>query len=162
MRPAHKARFVKPALGALRCICAAALLAAAAFGSAAAAEFRSVAENAAILYDAPSAKAKKLFILGRGYPLELIVVTAGWVKVRDASGELYWVEAKSLSERRTVMVKVRRAEIRRAAADDAPLATQAEQNALLELNEITAGGWARVTYAEGQSGYVKLSQLWGV
>ena len=42
-----------------------------AFASAAAfaADFRSIAENAAVLYDAPSAKAKKLYVIGRSYPV---------------------------------------------------------------------------------------------
>ena len=33
-------------------------------------EFRSVDAEAAVLYDAPSAQAKKLFILSRHYPVE--------------------------------------------------------------------------------------------
>ena len=134
----------------------------AACASAAAADFRSVADNAAVLYDAPSVKAKKLHILGRSYPVETVVVVEGWIKIRDASGELAWIEAKNLSERRTVMVKVRLADIRRAADDAAPLAFQAEQNVLLDLVELTGTGWARVTHRDGQGGYIKLNQVWGV
>ena len=127
-----------------------------------AADFRSIAENAAVLYDAPSAKAKKLYVIGRSYPIEVIVVVEGWTKVRDASGELAWIESKGLSERRTVMVKTPLADIRQAADDQAPLVFQAEQSVLLDLVELTGTGWARVTHRDGQSGYVKLSQVWGV
>lgn len=126
-----------------------------------AADFRSVAENAAVLYDAPSAKAKKLYVIGRSYPVEVIVVVEGWIKVRDASGELAWIESRGLSERRTVMVKTPLADIRQAADDHAPLVFQAEQSVLLDLVELTGTGWARVTHRDGQSGYVKLSQVWG-
>lgn len=128
----------------------------------AAAEFRSVAENAAILYDAPSARATKLYVIGRSYPVEVIVVVEGWTKIRDAGGELAWIETKSLSEQRMVMVKARRGDIRQAADDKAPLVFQAEQNVLLDLNEVTGSGWARVTHRDGQSGYIRLSQIWGV
>jgi SH3-like domain-containing protein len=127
-----------------------------------AAEFRSVAGNAAVLYDAPSVKAKKLHILGPNYPVEAVVVVEGWIKIRDASGELAWIEARNLSERRTVMVKVKLADIRQAANDAAPLAFQAEQNVLLDLNELTGTGWARVTHRDGQSGFIRLNQVWGV
>lgn len=127
-----------------------------------AAEFRSVAENAAVLYDAPSAKAKKRYILGRGYPVEVVVVVEGWTKVRDAGGELAWIETRSLSERRSVMVKTTLADVRTAAEDKAPLAFQAEQNVLLDLNELTGTGWARVTHRDGQTGYIKVSVVWGV
>ena len=127
-----------------------------------AAEFRSVAENAVVLYDAPSAKAKKRYILGRGYPVEVVVVVEGWTKIRDASGELAWIETRSLSDRRSVMVKTTLADVRTAAEDKAPLAFQAEQNVLLDLNELTGTGWARVTHRDGQTGYIKVSVVWGV
>jgi SH3-like domain-containing protein len=141
------------------CFCGVLLVASTPAG---AAEFRSIADNAAVLYDAPSAKSKKLYILGRNYPVEVVVAVEGWTKIRDAGGELAWVENKNLSERRSVMVKVNLADVRQAADDKAPLAFQAEQNVLLDLVELTGTGWARVTHRDGQSGYIKLNQVWGV
>ena len=126
------------------------------------ADFRSVAEAAAVLYDAPSVKARKLYVIGRNYPVEVVVVVEGWTKIRDAGGELSWIESKSLSEHRTVMIKTKLADVRQRADDSAPLAFQAEQNVLLDLVELTGTGWARVAHRDGQSGYVRLSQLWGV
>ena len=145
-----------------RCVQLALVVLAMAALPAGAAEFRSVAENAVVLYDAPSAKAKKRYILGRGYPVEVIVVVEGWTKIRDAGGELAWIETRSLSERRSVMVKTTLADVRTAAEDKAPLAFQAEQNVLLDLNELTGTGWARVTHRDGQTGYIKVSVVWGV
>jgi len=126
------------------------------------ADFRSVADAAAVLYDAPSVKARRLYVIGRNYPVEVVVVVEGWTKIRDAGGELSWIESKSLSERRTVMIKARLADIRQRADDSAPLAFQAEQNVLLDLVELTGTGWARVAHRDGQSGYVRLGQIWGV
>ena len=141
-------------------VCAAVMLVM--LAPAGAADFRSVADNAAVLYDAPSTKAKKLYVIGRSYPLEVVVVVEAWTKIRDAGGELTWIESKNLSAHRTVMVKVGRADIRQAAADIAPLAFQAEQNVLLDLVELTGTGWARVAHRDGQSGYIRLNQIWGV
>ncbi|HEX9686982.1 MAG TPA: hypothetical protein VGA25_14145, partial [Burkholderiales bacterium] len=59
-------------------IATAVVMAAFAAAPAAAAEFRSVAESAAVLYDAPSAKAKKLYVVNLGYPVEVVVVVEGW------------------------------------------------------------------------------------
>lgn len=126
-----------------------------------AADFRSVGENAAVLFDAPSLKAKKTHVIGRGYPVEIVVSVEGWFKVRDAGGELAWVEARNLTERRTLMVKVKLADVRQSAADNAPLSFQAEQNVLLDLVELTDTGWARVTHRDGQSGYIRINQVWG-
>lgn len=138
------------------------MLLACAHGAAHATDFYSITENAAVLYDAPSARAKKLYVIGHGYPVEVIVVIERWVKIRDASGELAWIESKDLNARRTVMVKARLADIRQAADEHAPLVFQAEQSVLLDLIELTGTGWARVTHRDGQGGYVKLSQVWGV
>jgi SH3-like domain-containing protein len=126
-----------------------------------AADFRSVAGNAAVLYDAPSGKAKKLYVVGHGYPLEVVVVVEGWSKVRDASGELTWIESKLLSDKRYVMVKQPLAPVREAADDGAPVAFQAEQHVLLELQEVAGGGWLRVRHRDGQSGFIRVSQVWG-
>jgi len=126
-----------------------------------AAEFRSIADPAAVLYDAPSAKANRLYVIGRNYPVEIVVVVEGWTKIRDAGGELTWIESKSLSEHRTVMVKVKLADVRQAADDSAPLVFQAEQNVVLDLVELTGTGWARVTHRDGQGGYIRLNQVWG-
>lgn len=125
-----------------------------------AAEFRSVSENAAILYDAPSVKAKKLFVVSQGYPFEVVVVVEGWSKVRDAGGELTWIESRHLADRRTVLVKAPLAQVREAADDGAPVVFQAQQNVLLDLLEVT-GGWLRVRHRDGQAGYVRVTQVWG-
>jgi SH3-like domain-containing protein len=137
-------------------------LMAAACTAAAGAEFRAVAENAAVLYDAPSVKAKKQHILGRNYPVEIVVALEGWFKIRDASGELSWIEAKNLGERKSVMVTAKLADIRQAADDRAPLVFQAEHNVLLDLVGVTGTGWVHVTHRDGQSGYIRLNLVWGV
>ena len=151
----------RPARQATRAISV--LLASVLFGGlhASAADFRSVAENAAVLYDAPSAKAKKLYVVSHGYPVEVVVVVEGWSKVRDASGELTWIESRQLSDQRTVMVRMPLAQVREAADDNAPVAFQAQQNVLLELLEVAGGGWLRVRHRDGQSGYVRVAQVWG-
>lgn len=139
-------------------------MAAAVFGALssgiAAAEFRSVAEPAAVLYDAPSGKARKLYVVSQGYPVEIVVMVEGWSKVRDANGELTWVESKLLSDKRTVMVRTPLAQVRAAADDNAPVVFQAQQHVLLDLLEV-AGGWLRVRHSDGESGYVRVAQVWG-
>lgn len=140
------------------CLAAAGVLAWACASSAA--EFKSVSENAAILYDAPSAKAKKLFVVSQGYPFEVVVVVEGWSKVRDAAGELTWIESRHLADRRTVLVKAPLAQVRETADDGAPMVFQAQQNVLLDLLEVT-GGWLRVRHRDGQAGFVRITQVWG-
>jgi SH3-like domain-containing protein len=124
-------------------------------------DFRSIGTDAAVAYDSPSTKGRKLSILGHGYPVEVLVVLEGWVKVRDATGELAWVEAKDLSPVRMLMIKVPRAEVRQAPDEKAPLAYEAEQDVVLELMDM-AGNFAKVRHPDGAIGYVRVTQVWGL
>ena len=149
--------------------CAIAVVLACATGSAGASDFRSTAEAATLLYDAPSAKAKPLFVLGRDTPLEVIVPVEGWIKVRDAGGTIGWVEKRSLADRRSLVVRVPLAEVRANPDAAAPLVFRAEQNVLLELAEPATGanatatpGWVRVKHRDGQAGFVRIAQVFGL
>jgi SH3-like domain-containing protein len=141
---------------------AAALALAAVLGAPAlAADFRSVQEAAAVLYDAPSRAATPLYVVSRHYPLEVIVDLEAWVKVRDHAGALAWIEKKSLWEKRMVLVTAASAEARVRPEESAPLAFSAAQNVALELLETVPGGWLRVRHADGASGFVRATLVWG-
>lgn len=134
-----------------------------------AADFRSTADAATVLYDAPSSKAKPLFVLSRDTPLEVIVPVEGWVKVRDSGGTIGWAERRALSDRRSLVVRVPLAEVRANPEDSAVLVFKAEQDVLLELAEPAAGaaatatpGWVKVKHRDGQQGYVRISQVFGL
>ncbi|HLX81194.1 MAG TPA: SH3 domain-containing protein [Burkholderiales bacterium] len=132
----------------------------AAFG-AGGAEYRSVQDSAAVLYDAPSRQAKPLFVVSRDYPLEVIVNLEAWVKVRDQAGALTWIEKKALGDKRMVLVAAPSAEARERPEDGAPVAFSAAQNVALELVEVSPNGWLRVRHADGATGFVRASTVWG-
>ena len=144
----------------MRCLTAVALLTLA--GSSLAGEFRSVADAAAPMYDAPSVKAKKLFVASRLYPVEIVINIDNWVKVRDQAGDLAWVEKKFLSEKRTVIATAPVADVRATASEQAPVVFRAQQGVALDVAEPPAGGWVRVRHSDGQTGYVKINQVWGI
>jgi len=142
-----------PALAAAACF---------AFAHASAAEFRSVGAAAAILYDAPSAKADRLFVANRFYPFEVLVKLDQWTKVRDANGEVAWIENRALGERQTVMVTVPLADVRAGPNAAATLVFEAYKQVLLEVLEPPADGWVRVRHRDGQAGFIRVSHVWGV
>jgi SH3-like domain-containing protein len=125
------------------------------------AQFLSVGENAAVLYDAPSRQAKALYVVSKHYPVEVIVNLEAWVKVRDHTGALSWVERKLLVEQRTVVVIPPSAEVRVRPEDGAPVAFIAVQNVALELLGAAPGGWLRVRHADGADGYLRANLVWG-
>ncbi len=127
-------------------------------------DYRSIESPAAVFYDAPAASARKLFVVSRLYPVEVVVALGDWVKVRDVTGALAWVEKKDLGDRRTVLVTAALADVRRDPADTAPLAFRAEKDVALEVvaEAKATPGWAKVKAADGRSGFVKFSQVWGL
>jgi SH3-like domain-containing protein len=144
----------------LRIAAGAALLVAAATASAF--DFKTVGTRPVILYDAPSAKGAKLFVAPIGMPVEIVLSYGDWVKVRDAAGDLAWTEAKGLSAKRNVIVRVAGAKVRAAAEDGATIVMTADKNVLLELVDPETGPWLRVRHRDGLSGYVKASDVWGI
>ena len=127
-----------------------------------AAEFQSVADRTAVLYDAPSTRAKKLFIASQFYPVEVIVSIENWVKVRDISGDLAWMEKRTLSDKRTVLVKSPVADVRQAGQESAAVVFQAREGVALELSEVGSAGWVKVRHRDGQTGFVRVNQVWGL
>ncbi|MGH8680663.1 MAG: SH3 domain-containing protein [Burkholderiales bacterium] len=125
------------------------------------AEFRSIGEPA-VMYDAPSVRAAKVYVAGRNLPVEVISTDGAWVKVRDPFGGLSWVERKVLAERRTVLVTATVADVRARAEDAAPLAFRAQAGVVLEVIEVGPFGWARVRHADGATGFVRITQVWGI
>lgn len=123
-------------------------------------DFVSVAEPA-ILYDANSLKAKKLFVATRFLPLEQVVVLDSWVKVRDNSGKLFWIEKRQLSSKRYVMVTVPSADVRRSADDAAEIVFKATQQLGLEWLGNSGSGWVKVRHQDGATGYLKSGEVWG-
>jgi len=124
-------------------------------------EYRTV-DSATVLYDAPSQKGSKLFVIRRDTPVEVVVSLEGWAKVRDADGTLAWVEKKFLVEKRSVIVTAERAEVRQKAEEGAPLIFEAEKNVALDYLETVPGGWIKVHHRDGQTGYVRANQIWGL
>jgi SH3-like domain-containing protein len=127
----------------------------------AALEYLSLADNAVIMYNAPSLKADKLFVASRHLPVEAIVKVEGWVKVRDSSGSLAWVEQKAVSDKRFVIVIELQADVYQEADANSTLVFQAQKNVILEWLESSINGWIKVRHRDGQSGYVKITQVWG-
>jgi SH3-like domain-containing protein len=130
-------------------------------GAAAALDYRSVSE-AAVFYDAPSQKARPLFVVAAGTPVEAIVSLDAWVKVRDAKGDLAWIERRLLADQRKLQVRGARAQVRTEADEAAPLVFEAEPDVLLDLVEPGPAGWVKVRHRDGQQGYVKVGQVWGL
>jgi SH3-like domain-containing protein len=124
-------------------------------------DYVSVRDSSAILYDAPSTQAKKLFVVNRYMPFEQVVTLHSWVKVRDRSGKLYWIEKRVLSNDRYVFALQPMVDVRARPDPEARTVFQVRQQVALKYVESTGGGWIRVQHMDGNAGYVRSSDVWG-
>jgi len=126
------------------------------------ARYRSVAKPDAIMYDAPSDKARKLFVAPQGMPVAVVSVLRTWVKVRDPLGDLAWISREDLADRRMVMATAI-TPLRKEAESNAPAWFSVDRGVVLELlDEQPVNGFVKVRYAEGQEGFLPRDQVWGL
>ena len=133
------------------------------------ADFRVTSDSPAVLYDGPSAKARPLFVYGRDVPFEVISSIEGWTKVRDATGSIGWLASKGLADKRVLVVRAAAADVRANPDEASPVVFRAEQGVLLDLAESATSpgntatpGWVKVRHRDGQTGYVRISQVFGL
>lgn len=131
-------------------------------GAALAIDYRSVSVPAAILFDAPSLQGKRLYLIKAQTPVEVVVKLEGWLKVRDAEGTLAWVEARSIGERRTLVVTAPKAEIRQVDKAESPILAELDKWVAVEFIEPASPGWAKVRHRDGATGYIRSTQVWGL
>jgi SH3-like domain-containing protein len=130
-------------------------------GQALAAEYRSIGADPAILYDAPTTRGRKLAIAPRGMPVEVVVVQNDWVRVRDASGDMSWMERRLLGDRRTLVVQAP-ASAHAHPDDSSPVTMRLEAGVIVDLVELPSNGWINVRHRDGESGWLKVAQVWGI
>lgn len=129
--------------------------------AASALEYRSTGRTA-LLYDAPSTTAAKVAIAGSGLPLEVVVDAGAWVKVRDHSGRLSWIEKSALGGAKNVMVKAEASVIRQQPRADSDVAFRAVRGVLLQVSgNADAHGWLPVKHGDGLAGWVPAHEVWG-
>ena len=136
-------------------------LAASASVAAASSDFRAIGPGPAVMYDAPGAKARKVYAAPAGMPVEVVLTSGDWSRVRDAAGDLAWVESKVLMNKRMLVVEAPQATARSAPNDTAPVVFTAAKGVLLELAEPVASSWVKVRHRDGDIGYVKAADVWG-
>jgi len=123
-------------------------------------EFREAA-SAAVLYDGPSDRAQKRFIVVQGTPLEVVSSLGSWVKVRDYGGDVFWIAGDQLAPARHIVVARALASVRRSPGEVAELVFQAERGVMLEVAGDAPTGWLRVRHRDGTVGFIRAEETWG-
>lgn len=128
---------------------------------ASATNFITLGDKPAIVYDAPSTKANKTYILSQLHPLEVLVRLDKWIKIRDADNMVGWIESTTLGDKRYVQISVPTGDIHTMPTVTASLIFSAQRGVLLEATGPAAEGWLPVKHRDGQAGYIAINQIWG-
>ena len=124
-------------------------------------QFASIGERPAIVFDAPSAKAHKTFILSPRQPAEVLVKLDKWVKIRTADNTIGWVESGALDNSQHTQIHVNMADIRAMPNPSSALVFEAQRAVILEVTGTAVEGWLPVRHRDGQAGFVRKNQVWG-
>lgn len=127
----------------------------------AAAQFASIGEKPAIVFDAPSNKAQKTFILLRQQPVEVLVKLDKWAKIRDADNTIGWVETTALENKRRTQILTPVAEIYAAPNLASNIVFEAQRMVILDITGAAINGWLPVRHRDGTAGFVRKDQVWG-
>ena len=123
-------------------------------------QFRSTARPA-LLYDAPSQQARKVAVVGVGVPFEVFVETDAWIKVRDVSGRLAWLEKSALGSAHNVMVNVSEARVYAQPLANAETRFRIARGVLLSARGAPKAGWLEVQHTDGMNGWIRQHEVWG-
>jgi SH3-like domain-containing protein len=119
-----------------------------------------------VLYDTSSPNGRKLAIIRAGTPVEVVLTTEStgsqWMRIRDPSGALSWIDGSALSKKRTVFVTANQATVRREASEAAPVVFAVNREVVLELISVEPAGWVKVRHSDGSSGYLRATEVWGL
>ncbi len=139
------------------------LLAALCMGSltAHALDFRSASRHGATLYDTPSDKARKLYVLSRATPLEVLLEQADWLRVRNQKGNIAWIKKQDTSPQRYVQV-IKSGIVHKDARSNTESVFRTEPGLLLEMLTNTKTGWIKIKHRDGLTGYIRIEEVWGL
>lgn len=95
-----------------------------------------------------------------GMPLRITGEFDHWRRVEDMDGLGGWMHYTLISGVRTVIVTEKLATLRAQPDLQAPISARAQRNVIARLREARPE-WCRIT-AEGQGGWIKKADVWGV
>jgi SH3-like domain-containing protein len=101
-----------------------------------------------------------VWVLARGYPLQVVARQGNWLKVRDFENDEGWVYRPMTGRTPHMIVKSQVANIRSGPGTRNRIVGKAEYGEVLRTLE-NRGGWAKIRNEGGLTGWVSRSLLWG-
>jgi len=105
---------------------------------------------------------KKLFVVSRYYPVEVLSSQKEWARVRDATGGIAWIPVAALSGQRWLLVTADQTVVRDSPKGDGKALFSVSRDGVLQLVQPPQDGWVKVRHRDGSSGFARITDLWGL
>ncbi len=119
----------------------------------------SVKANLANVRANPNTKADTLWQLERYHPLLVLEKKGAWYRFSDFEGDQGWIHSSLLDKTATVIIKVRRANIRSGPGTKHNLLFDADKGTPFKVLQ-KKGSWMQVQHADGDSGWIFKTLVW--
>lgn len=125
----------------------------------------SIAGNNVNMRSGPGTNYKVMWELGNGFPLIVLKKSGAWYRVRDFEGTIGWIHEDVASRTPHVIVKVHKNSKKRINVRSGPgtkyrIVAKAYYGVVFKTLQ-QKDGWVNVQHADGVSGWVNRSLLWG-
>ena len=101
-----------------------------------------------------------LWSVGKYYPLDVLKKSGSWYKVRDFEGDEGWVHLSLLKKIPAVTVKPPLVNVREGPGTTFGVLFQAEKGVSFKRLQ-KKGKWFKVEHADGETGWIHESLVWG-
>jgi SH3-like domain-containing protein len=118
-----------------------------------------VMSEVANIRSGPSAKSQVLWQVERYYPVLVIEKKGPWYRFKDLDGHQGWIHNSLLNTTATVVVRVRRANLRSGPGTENAIVFEAEKGTPFKIL-VRKKSWLKVQHADGDSGWIFKSLVW--
>ena len=124
-----------------------------------AAEYVSIKKDGVNIRSGPSTKDEILWEVFKDFPLKVIEKKGKWTHTVDFEGDKGWVFSTLLSAKKTVIVKVKTANMRFGPGTNYEILATVKYGVVFRLGKVD-GEWIKVGHDDGTNGWIHKDLLW--
>lgn len=124
-----------------------------------AAEYVSVNKDGANIRSGPGTNEEVYWEVFKDFPLKVVQRKDKWAKIEDFEGDSGWIFDSLLSDKKTVIIKVKKANIRVGPGENYEVVASALYGVVFAPTK-TEGEWLQVSHTDGTTGWIHKSLVW--
>jgi len=123
------------------------------------AEYVSVVKDGVNIRSGPSTKDEIHWEVFKDFPLKVVSKKGKWLKTKDFEGDSGWIFASLTRKKKTVIVKVKKANVRVGPGKNYEVTATALYGVVFSPGK-KSGDWQQVSHSDGTKGWIHHTLLW--